>query len=105
MLRLPTAVFTTLLVLACSFETALANKFETIGGGVSGMNQEKIAVLQQISAIAGTFFIFLGVVSFLTRNRFESLAALNTGKLSDSVNVAPIILTILGGILIGLYFL
>lgn len=103
--RVPTAVLAILLVLAGSFEPALANKFQTIGGGVSGLDQEKIAVLQQISAIAGTFFIFLGIVAFLTRNRFESMAALNTGKLSDSVNAGPIVLTILGGILIGLYFL
>ncbi len=60
-----------LLTLLLSVDTALANKFTTIGGGVAGAEQDKTAVLTIIGAYTGLFFILLGVLGIVTRKRFE----------------------------------
>lgn len=86
-------------------ELAEASRFEKIGGGVSGSSQEKIEVLQLISLIAGNFFIFLGIVALLTRNRFEGFIGMYQKKKGEAVTRVPQGLIIFGSILILLYYL
>lgn len=83
----------------------MANKFTTIGGGVAGSDAEKIAVLKQLSAIAGSFLILLGILALLTRGRFEGFIGVYRGKKGESVTRVPQVMMVLGSLLIGLYFL
>ncbi len=53
------------------FEPALANKFETIGGGVSGSNYKKIQMLKMVSWYAGLFFTVASVGIFLGRKKLD----------------------------------
>jgi hypothetical protein len=54
-------------VLFC--EPALANKFETIGGGVQGSTQVKIEYLQVIAYVAGGLFIAAGILAIVLHNK------------------------------------
>lgn len=103
------ALFVSLLVVLTTLslfsEPLFANKFTTIGGGVSGDRGEKIAVLKTVSVIAGNFFILLGILALLTRNRFEGFIAVYSGSKKDAVIRVPIILIILGSVLVLLYYL
>ncbi|MCU7797838.1 MAG: hypothetical protein KZQ73_01050 [Candidatus Thiodiazotropha sp. (ex Semelilucina semeliformis)] len=56
-----------LMILFC--EPALANKFETIGGGVQGSTKVKIEYLQVIAYVAGGIFITAGVLAILLHNK------------------------------------
>lgn len=85
--------------------TLAGNKFTTIGGGVSGSDAEKFAVLKVIGAIFGGFLLLLGVLSFVTRNRFEGLIGMVSGKTFEAVTVVPVILIILGSLMMLFYFL
>ncbi|MCB1859854.1 MAG: hypothetical protein KDI63_16385 [Gammaproteobacteria bacterium] len=69
-----------LVLLLSAVEPALANKFQTIGSGVSGLNREKIELLQKISLYAGFFFFFLTAVALLTRKRFEGFVGFSSRK-------------------------
>lgn len=55
------------MILFC--EPALANKFETIGGGVQGSTKVKIEYLQIIAYVAGSIFIIAGVLAILLHNK------------------------------------
>ena len=90
---------------ACFVEPAVANKFTTIGGGVSGADREKILILKQISAIAGNFLILLAIIALLTRGRFEGFIGMYKGKKGESVTRVPLVMIIIGSLLIGIYFL
>jgi hypothetical protein len=50
-------------------DPALANKFETIGNGVQGSTQLKVAYLQVIAYVAGAIFLAAGVLSILLQNK------------------------------------
>ena len=67
----PVGVLLFALIAVLGPEAALANKFTTIGGGVSGASNEKLGILKEIASWTGLFFIFLGTLALLTRNRFE----------------------------------
>jgi hypothetical protein len=56
-------------VIAFFIEPALAgNKFETIGGGVTGSSRVKWEYLQIIFYVAGGIFLLLAIVSVTMRN-------------------------------------
>jgi len=87
-------------------EPAIANKFQTIGGGVSGGSEKKLAVLKEIALYAGSFLIFLGAMALLTRNRFEGTIGMRSkGDNLGPVIIVPIILMIFGSTLIFFHFL
>jgi hypothetical protein len=50
-------------------EPSLANKFETIGGGVQGSTQVKIEYLQVVAYVAGGIFLVAGVLSILLHDK------------------------------------
>ncbi|MCU7845614.1 MAG: hypothetical protein KZQ93_17425 [Candidatus Thiodiazotropha sp. (ex Monitilora ramsayi)] len=50
-------------------EPALANKFETIGGGVQGSTKVKVEYLQVIAYVAGGIFLVAGVLAILLHNK------------------------------------
>lgn len=89
----------------CFVDPAIANKFTTISGGVSGADREKILVLKQISVIAGNFLILLAVIALLTRGRFEGFIGMYKGKKGESVTVVPLVMLVIGSLLIGVYFI
>lgn len=57
-----------LFILALFTEPLLANKFETIGGGVSGSTKVKIEYLQIIAYVAGGIFVIAGILSIVLHN-------------------------------------
>jgi hypothetical protein len=50
-------------------EPLLANKFETIGGGVQGSTQLKVEYLRAIAYVAGGIFMASGVLTIALRNK------------------------------------
>jgi len=93
------------LLLLVGLEPALANKFETIGGGVSGLSDEKVQTLKQISFYGGGFLLFLGTMGLLSRNRFEGfIGYARRGELSPALKGA-IALGVIGSLLIGISYL
>jgi nitrate reductase gamma subunit len=82
------------------------NKFVTIGGGVSGISREKIALLKTISGYAGGIIITISIAALLTRRRYEGTVLMaNKKKRVDAAVVAPLVLSVLGLVLIGISFL
>ncbi|PUB79739.1 MAG: hypothetical protein B6D72_15820 [gamma proteobacterium symbiont of Ctena orbiculata] len=47
----------------------LANKFETIGGGVQGSTRVKIEYLQVIAFVAGGIFLVSGILAIALQNK------------------------------------
>ena len=82
-----------------------ANKFETISGGVSGMDHEKIDLLKDISLYAGGFLIFLAILALATRNRFEGFLGYSGRGDSSATIKGSVILSVIGTLFIGLSFL
>jgi uncharacterized membrane protein YidH (DUF202 family) len=58
-----------LFILALFSEPLLANKFETIGGGVSGSTKVKIEYLQIMAYVVGGVFMIAGVLSIVLHNQ------------------------------------
>jgi hypothetical protein len=50
-------------------EPLLANKFETIGGGVVGSSQVKIEYLQVIAYVVSGIFLIAGILAILLHNK------------------------------------
>lgn len=84
-------------------EISFANKFATIGGGVSGVSDEKLNILKQIAAYAGTFFILLGILSIVTKDRFEGFIGMRSKD--QGISPAAYVLIVLGALLSLLFFL
>jgi hypothetical protein len=104
--RLSALFQNTLLLLFIAVEGAFAgNKFTTIGGGVSGSKTQKLAHFQELMPWAGGFLILVGLAALLTKNRYEGLIGLVTGKKFEAVTVVPLVLMVIGLFLIGLYFI
>jgi hypothetical protein len=104
MSRSTTSLLLALTIIVIAIDPALAgNKFTTIGGGVAGSDYEKLEALKTIGAVFGGFLVALGILSFLTRGRFEGLIGMVTGKTFEAVTVVPIVLIILG-CLLGLFY-
>jgi hypothetical protein len=56
-------------------EPLLANKFETIGGGVQGSSRLKIEYLRVISYAVGGFFFIAGILAIILKK--QNAATLN----------------------------
>ena len=65
-------------------EPAVANKFETIGSGVSGTASTKIEYLKTIAFVTGIIMFIAGVLTVITRNK-NSLALNHTMWKSSSI--------------------
>jgi|GEM_PF-1991859 len=96
------SLLTLLLLLALLPELALANKFTTIGGGVSGASDEKLKILKQIASYAGLFFILLGTLGLLTRNRFEGFIGMK--RKGEKHSPGPYVLIVIGALLSIFFF-
>jgi hypothetical protein len=83
-------------------DMSFANKFTTIGGGVSGTDPEKIAILKQLGAYTGTFLILLGILSIVTKDRFEGFIGMRSKH--QGISPAAYVLIILGALLSLLFF-
>jgi nitrate reductase gamma subunit len=94
-------------VLLALTDPALAgNKFVTIGGGVSGISREKVALLKTISGYAGGIIIFISVAALLTRQRYEGTVLMaNKKKSLDASVIVPLVLSVVGLGLIAISFL
>jgi hypothetical protein len=99
-----TFVFLALLFFA-AVEPALANKFETIGGGVSGLSREKVALMKQISFYAGGFFLLFSFLMLITRNRFEGFVGVSSNQGLGIVFKGALTTSVIGIVLMGLSFL
>ena len=86
-------------------DPVMANKFETISGGVNGMDWEKIMLLKDISLYAGVFLIFLALLALATRNRFEGFVGYSSHGNSSATLKGAAILSVAGTVFIGLSFL
>lgn len=89
--------FLCMLFLLTLGDTVLANKFTTIGGGVSGASHEKLDILKNIGAYSGLFFLFLGLMGILTRRRYEGF--IGGGKKGNKISPGIYALLILGSLL------
>lgn len=94
-----------LLLLSLAVDPVMANKFETISGGVNGMDWEKIMLLKDISLYAGVFLIFLALLALATRNRFEGFVGYSSHGNSSATLKGAAILSVAGTVFIGLSFL
>lgn len=63
--NLALSLFLTLLFV----EPLLANKFETIGGGISGSSRVKIEYLQIIAFVAGGIFLIAGILAIVLHDK------------------------------------
>jgi hypothetical protein len=50
-------------------EPLMANKFETIGGGVQGSTQVKAEYLQVVAYVAGGIFLISGILSIVLHDK------------------------------------
>jgi len=94
-----------LLLWCAGIDPVLANKFETISGGVSGMSREKLDLLKNISLYLGGFLIFLALLALLTRNRFEGFVGYSGRDSFSAALKGATVLTVAGSVFIGLSFL
>lgn len=74
-----------LLLALCFSEPSLANKFETIGGGVQGSAKVKVEYLQIITYVAGGIFLIAGVLSILLHDRNAQTLNYTMWKLSSGI--------------------
>jgi hypothetical protein len=63
------APFVLLIVLMTLSDPILANKFETIGGGVQGTTKVKIEYLQVIAYVASGIFLIAGILAVALHNK------------------------------------
>ncbi len=93
------------LLLAMMADPALAeNKFTTIGGGVVGQSEQKVALLKNLSIYLGGFLVLVGIAGLATKRRFEGMVLMATGKGADKAAIISLIIIIIGLGLIGVYF-
>ncbi len=74
-----------LLLTLCFSEPSLANKFETIGGGIQGSTKVKVEYLQIIAYVAGGIFLVAGVLSILLHDRNAQTLNYTMWKISSVV--------------------
>jgi hypothetical protein len=81
-------------------DMAWANKFETIGGGVSGTSFEKFQLLRAASLMIGSIVTLIGLLSLIPK--FHGHSDINTSKITLTKSL---VLIAVGSVLVGLYFL
>ncbi len=63
-------------------EPLLANKFETIGGGVQGSTKIKVEYLQIVAYVASGIFAVAGVLAIVLRNKNAQMLSYTMWKSS-----------------------
>jgi uncharacterized membrane protein len=66
-------------------EPALANKFETIGGGVQGSTQVKIEYLRLIAYVAGGILMIAGILSIVLHDKNAQTLNYTMWKVSSAL--------------------
>ncbi len=66
---LPWVLFILVFTLLTLSDPLLANKFETIGGGVQGSTKIKVEYLITIAYVASAIFLIAGILSIALHNR------------------------------------
>jgi hypothetical protein len=105
MRRITTYLLLFLMLCCAGADPVLANKFETISGGISGLDREKVKLLKDISLYAGCFLIFLAMLALVTRRRFEGFVGYSRRNDTSAVVKGAAVLTAVGSAFIGLSFL
>lgn len=67
--RLLPLILWIILLALCVSEPLLANKFETIGGGVQGQTKMKIDFLRVFAYVASGVFLIAGILSIVTHDK------------------------------------
>jgi preprotein translocase subunit SecG len=98
LLRNPSLLSYFLLLGLILCEPALANKFETIGGGVQGSTKVKVEYLQVIAYVASGIFFISGVLAILLHNKNSQTLNYTMWKPSAAIFFILSILALLGGI-------
>ncbi len=89
-----------LCALAClSIDPALANKFQTIGGGVSGSNQIKTEFIKWVAYVVAGIFFLSSVLTVITRNNNAQTANYSVWKTSASI----LLVLAVGATALGVY--
>jgi hypothetical protein len=65
----PWVILTVVTILMVLCDPVLANKFETIGGGVQGSSKLKVEYLQVIAYVTSGIFLTAGVLSIALHNK------------------------------------
>ncbi len=92
----PLLLFALVLITGMIDPAVAGNKLNTIGGGVSGVSREKIAMLKDISGYAGGLLIVISMASLLTRRRYEGSAMIASKKRWEASIIVPLILITIG---------
>lgn len=79
-------------------EPVLANKFETIGGGVQGSTRVKIEYLQVIAYVASGIFFISGILAIVLHNKNAQTLNYTMWKPSAAIFFILSILALAGGI-------
>lgn len=87
-----------LLVLAIVCEPALANRLESIGGGLSGSFRMKREFLQTALLVVGSVFLFTALMAVIVPRNNASFLNFANWKASS------IVLVVLSAICFGTYF-
>ncbi|MCG7899415.1 MAG: hypothetical protein JAY99_03700 [Candidatus Thiodiazotropha lotti] len=66
---LPWVLFVLVFALLTLSDPAMANKFETIGGGVQGSTKIKVEYLITIAYVASAIFMIAGILAIALHNR------------------------------------
>jgi hypothetical protein len=80
------------LLLLMSFEPVLANKFETIGGGVSGSSSAKLDWLRGFLYVAGGISLLSSIMAVLVPHNNPLFLNFNNWKQSAAVLLAIAVL-------------
>ncbi|MCG8100717.1 MAG: hypothetical protein JAZ05_16650 [Candidatus Thiodiazotropha taylori] len=82
---LPWLVFAVAFVLLTLSDPSMANKFETIGGGVQGSTKIKVEYLITIAYVASAIFLIAGILAIALHNRNSQTLNYTMGKSSATM--------------------
>ena len=85
-------------------DPVMANKFETISGGVNGMDWEKIMLLKDIGLYAGVF-LFFSLLALIRATVLRGFVAAIPAMAIQCHTEGAAILSVAGAVFIGLSFL
>ena len=71
-----------LILIGLSVDPAVANRFETIGGGVSGSHALKLEYLKIIAYVVGGIFILAAALTVITHKHNAQMLSYTTWKSS-----------------------
>lgn len=104
MKRLSPALLSILVLATILFAPELlANKFETMGGGVSGMSWEKVRLLKMIGLGFGGFVFLSGLMILIFRHSVTKGIHVNYWREGVPYHI-PVIIMVLGALMALPYF-